>query len=121
MSNANGNRYDMQTVLDAISGSGAIMSTIAKRLNCGWATARSYVQRWEETQQAYEDEEQTILDMAESTLYQAIRNNDVQAAKWVLSTKGKARGFSEKYEHEVTGAGGGPVEVKVNLVRSNQS
>ena len=121
MSNANGNRYDRQTVLDAISGSGAIMSTIAKRLNCGWATARSYVQRWEETQQAYEDEEQTILDMAESTLYQAIRNNDVQAAKWVLSTKGKARGFSEKYEHEVTGAGGGPVEVKVNLVRSNQS
>jgi len=121
VSNANGNRYDMQTVIDAISGSGAIMSTIAKRLNCGWATARSYVQRWEETRQAYEDEEQTILDMAESTLYQAIRNNDVQAAKWVLSTKGKARGFSEKYEFEHSGKDGGPIEVRVNLVRSNQS
>ena len=119
MSNANGNRYDMQTVLDAISGSGAIMSTIAKRLNCGWATARTYVQRWEETQQAYEDEEQTILDMAESTLYQAIRNNDVQAAKWVLSTKGKARGFSERYELEHSGAGGGPLEVSVNFVKAS--
>jgi len=116
VSKANGERYDMQTVLDAISGSGAIMSTIAKRLNCGWATARSYVQRWEETQQAYEDEEQTILDMAESTLYQAIRNNDVQAAKWLLSTKGKRRGYSERYEHEHSGPGGEPMRVEVKFV-----
>ena len=96
-------RYTQTTVLEAIKGSGAIVSTVARRLGCQWITARRYIDKWEATKQAMADEEDTILDMAESKLYEAIQNNDIQAAKWILSTKGKKRGYSEKHEVEHTG------------------
>ncbi len=103
-------------VLKAIKGSGAVMSTIAKRLDCAWYTARKYVNEWEATRQAYEDEEQMILDLAESKIYESINNGNTQDAKWLLATKGKKRGFSER--HEITGADGIPIEVSVTWGKS---
>lgn len=104
-------RYSKDIVLEAIKDSGAIVSTIARRLGCQWITARRYIDKWQETQRAFLDEEETILDMAEGTLFNAIKEKDVQAAKWILSTKGKKRGYSER--HEITGADGGDVNIKV--------
>lgn len=93
-------KYTQENILEAIKGSGAIVSTVARRLGCEWITAKRYIEKWETTQRAFLDEEETILDMAEGKLYEAIQNNDIQAAKWILSTKGKRRGFSEKQEIE---------------------
>ena len=42
-----------------------------------------------------EDEEETILDMAESTLLKRIKEGDEQSAKWYLSKKGKMRGYGD--------------------------
>lgn len=88
--------YDKEHVLEAIHGSGAIVSTVARRLGCRWNTARKYIDAWEETRQAYKDEEETILDLAESTLYQSIKGADVQSAKWILSRKGRKRGYGDE-------------------------
>jgi hypothetical protein len=100
-------------VLKAIKGSGAVMSTIAKRLDCAWYTARKYVNKWDATKQAYEDEEQMILDLAESKIYESINNGNTQDAKWLLATKGKKRGFTER--QEITGADGGAVDIAVRI------
>ena len=102
-------------VLKAIKGSGAVMSTIAKRLDCAWYTARKYVNEWEATRQAYEDEEQMILDLAESKIYESINNGNTQDAKWLLATKGKKRGFTEKQEVEHTGI----PEITIKVVNAN--
>lgn len=96
-------RYTQSDVLTAIKDSGAIVSTIARRLGCEWITAKRYIEKWERTRQAFSDEQETILDMAEGTLFNAIKEKDVQAAKWILATKGKKRGYSEKQEIEHTG------------------
>ena len=106
MSRGSGARhsYTQETVLKAITGSGSIISTIAKRLGCGWMTARKYINKWEATRQAMIDEQETILDMAESKLYESIQSGNTQDAKWLLSTKGKDRGFNEKHEIEHSGA-----------------
>ena len=104
-------KYKQADVLKAIKGSGSIVSTVAKRLDCTWDTAKTYINAWPETQQAFRDEEETVLDMAESKLYEAIQNDDIQAAKWLLSTKGKRRGFSER--HEITGADAEPIRIEV--------
>ena len=95
--------YTKQNLLEAIQGSGAIVNTIAKRLSCEWITAKKYIEMWPETQQAYSDEEETVLDMCESAIYKSVQDGNTQDAKWVLSTKGKRRGFSEKHEIEHTG------------------
>ena len=96
--------YKQEDMLEAIKGSGAIVSTIAKRLGCKWITAKRYIEKWEATRQAFADEQETILDMAESKLYESIQGGNTQDAKWLLSTKGKDRGFNEKHEIEHSGA-----------------
>lgn len=102
-------RYNKRTVLQAIEGSGGIISAVAKRLGCDWATARAYIQRWPETQAAFEAERERILDLAETTIYRAIQEGDVQAAKWVLSRLGRHRGFSD----EIGLQHGGQVTIRV--------
>lgn len=94
-----------EAVIEAIQGSGAVISTVAKRLGVNWHTAKKRCYQWEATRLALEDEEQRILDMAESKLFESINNGNTQDAKWLLSTKGKHRGYSEKTQHEVEHSG----------------
>ena len=104
MSHGNTIEYTIDQILEAIKGSGSIMSTVAKKLGCSWKTAETKVNQHEETRQAFEDERQTIIDMAESVVFNSVQEKDVQTAKWVLSTIGKKRGYSER--HEITGEDG---------------
>ena len=110
--------YPLQVVLEAITGSGGITLTVASRLHCDWATARKYIDKWETTRNAFEAEGQQILDIAESVLdrniriaYKQQRNPDTGEeqivdtgdVKWLLSRKGKTRGYSERTEIAGTG------------------
>lgn len=92
-----------ETVIKAIEGSGGIIATVSRRLNCQWHTADKYIHKWKETETAFENEMAMILDMAEGVLFNSVKEGNVQAAKWVLATLGKRRGYSEKYELEHNG------------------
>jgi hypothetical protein len=106
--------FTREQVLEAIEGSGAIISTIATRLSCAWDTARTYVNRWASTKAAFKAEGETFLDDCETLL----RNNiklaknkqeedsvivDTSDAKWVLARLGKDRGYTERTETEISG------------------
>jgi transposase len=105
MSNRTGRKnYSEKLVLEAIKGTGGIVSQVAKRLGCDWSIAKKYINKWEKTKKAYDDEREAILDLAESAVYKAIKEGNTQDAKWVLATIGKKRGFSEKHEVEHSGA-----------------
>ena len=93
----------LEVVIKAIKGSGGIINTIAKRLDCDWHTAKKYINKWDKTIAAFDDERESILDMAEGVIYTSIRGGNSQDAKWILSTLGKNRGFSEKHEIEHSG------------------
>lgn len=95
-------KYDItqEKVLKAINDSGGIVNTIAKRLNCSWITAKIYIDKWEETKQAYNDELQKFLDVCETVVIQSVKKGDVQTAKWVLSHKARERGYGDKLEVE---------------------
>ena len=100
--------FNEAMVMDAIMGSGGIMSTIAKRLDCDWSTARAYCFRWENTERAYKTEYERTLDMSESVILKAISENDIDTAKWYLNRKGRVRGYGDKLEldgnigHDIT-------------------
>ncbi len=96
-------QYTKEIVLEAIKGSGAITQVIAGRLKCSWDTARKYINKWEETRIAYKNEEEIILDMCESAIYNSIKDGNTQDAKWMLVMRAKRRGYVEKYELEHTG------------------
>lgn len=114
--------YSLEKILEVIDGSAGITLTVAQRLGCDWITAKRYIEKWETTKQAFAAEGEKILDVAESVLerniriaYQQQRNPetgetqivDTSDVKWLLSRKGKSRGYADKSEHEISGTGAG--------------
>ena len=100
-----GRRYTIADFEDHIPGSGGIISTIAARVGCDWTTARNHIDRSPRLTKLYENECESMLDMAESTLINSIKDGDTSDAKWYLARKGKARGYADKQELEVSGTG----------------
>ena len=111
-------RKSKKAIIEAIKDSGGIMSTIARRLGVTWHTADTWVKQYDETKQALQDERETILDLAESTLFRNIKDGNSQDAKWLLSTMGKNRGYSER--HEITGADSGPIDVNAIIRKAEE-
>ena len=100
-------RKAKKTILLAIKDSGGIVSTIAKRLECSWSTAKIYIEKFPVTLIAYDDEKQKILDVAESGIYSSITRKedpDYGNMKWILERLGKDRGFSTKQEIDHSGS-----------------
>lgn len=90
-----------EDVLEAIKNSGALITTIQKRLapkvgkNISWQCTKEYTEKWDETKAAMEDERQTVLDVAENTIMQEVYNHNTEVAKWYLKQKGRDRGYEE--------------------------
>ena len=119
--------YSLERILEVIDGSAGITLTVAQRLGCDWLTAKRYIAKWEATKKAFAAEGEKILDVAESVLerniriaYQQQRNPetgetqivDTGDVKWLLSRKGKARGYADKSEVELAGKDGGPIIIR---------
>lgn len=122
-------QYKAQEVIEAIQGSGGIVSTIAKRLGTNWLTVRRYIDNYPTIKAAFDAERESLLDIAESVLANNIKLAlkqqqeggglaDSTDAKWALSRLGKHRGFSDKQEVELSGS---DITIKVEYADSNGS
>ena len=94
--------FTAQQFISAIPKSGGIVTKIAERVGCAWNTARKYIDTHPTVKQAYDDECENILDMAESALIKSVSEQEAWAVKYMLSTKGKARGYVERSQVEQT-------------------
>jgi hypothetical protein len=99
--------YTARQFIDAIPGTGGIITAIARKVGCAWHTAKKYIDTYATIQAAYQDECESILDLAEAKVISAMKNDDGQMIRYYLSTKGKRRGYSER--HETSGPDGGPI------------
>lgn len=64
------------------------MSVVQQRLGCkSWRTARTYVEKWAETQEAWESENEVTDDLAQSVIIKDMQNGNVQTAKWWLERR----------------------------------
>jgi len=100
-------RFTADKLIEAISGTGGIITTIAQKLECDWHTAKTWIMKTPTAKQAWEDERNKIVDLAEQTVLKAMKEGDAGTARWVLGTLGKDRGWVER--REVTGADGGAI------------
>jgi len=105
--------YTARQFINAIPGSGGIISVIARKIGCDWRTAHRYCTEYSTVRLVYEAEREGVLDLAETKLIEAIRDGDMAAIKFYLTTIGKRRGYTERQEIEHTGAGGGPIVINV--------
>lgn len=104
-------KYTAQDFIDAIPGTGGIVSAIARKLSCDWNTANKWITTYPTVKAAYDAECEAMLDLAESTVLKNIKEGDTSDAKWYLTKKGKRRGYGDNLE--LTGNGGGPVVIKL--------
>ena len=104
-------KYTAQEFVDAIAGTGGIVSAIARKVGCDWNTAKKYSDTYPTVRAAYDAECEAMLDLAESTVLKNIKDGDTQDAKWYLTKRGKRRGYGDAVE--VTGEGGGALVVKL--------
>jgi hypothetical protein len=88
-------QYKAKDFIKAIAGSGGIISVIARRVGCNWSTAKKYIDDYATVNEAYYNECQSVLDLAESTVLQNIKDGNSADAKWYLARKGKLRGYSD--------------------------
>lgn len=105
-------QFTAKHFIDAIPGSGGIISTIARKVGCAWHTAKKYVDNYVTVQQAYLDECEKVLDKAESVVLKSIiENEDIAVSKWYLTMKGRERGYAATERHEHSGPEGQAITI----------
>jgi predicted transcriptional regulator len=87
----------------ALLDSGGIMQTIANRLGVSRVAVYQYLNKYPEFKEMREDETQKILDLAEAKLFNQINKENLLAIKYLLSTKGRSRGYVKRQEIEHSG------------------
>lgn len=108
------NQFTEEQFIEAIKDTGGIITDIARKVGCNWYTAKKYIEEFPAVKRAYDDECESFLDLAEGVLRGNIKLAqrqqqgeepkvaDASDAKWLLARKGKARGYAERFEHDLS-------------------
>jgi len=93
-------KYTAKKFVDAIPGSGGVITTIAARVGCTWHTAKSYIEDYKTVAEAYQAECHKITDKAKSNVIGAIiTDGDIAVSKWWLQVKDADFTPKQKTEH----------------------
>ncbi len=105
-------RYTAAQFIEAIPGTGGIVTAIATRVGCAWDTAKSYINRYPTVKTAWENERHKITDIARHNIIQAITEppTDLAMSKWWVTVMDD--NFRPPQRKEITGKDGGPIETK---------
>jgi hypothetical protein len=85
-------------LLQSIRESSGQISEIARRHGMTYYGVQKRIKSDPELADALEDTRETLLDIAEHQLIEAIKAGNLQAAKFYLETKGKSRGYGRHAE-----------------------
>lgn len=97
-------------VANALHESKGAVYLAAKRLGVSHTSIYTYVKKYEDIADIKNYYDGELVDIGEIALRSAVTNKEPWAVKYILSTKGKDRGYTER--SEVTGADGGPVPIR---------
>ena len=85
-------------LMKAIEECRGITAIVAKRLQVQWHTADTAIKNDPIALQAFNDEKENILDVAETVIMNALINEDVRTAQWLLERRGSGRGYNPSVE-----------------------
>lgn len=102
--------YNVSQILPLIEKYKGNIASVARSLGCTRQTIYNHIKKHPTLQQALDDARQTMLDNAESVLYNKVVTGDTTALIFFLKTQGKSRGYTER--QEVTGANGEPMKIR---------
>lgn len=94
----NKDRYAIQEVVQALTKSRGIKAIAAHGLGCSRQTIDNYINRHPEIMRVYQEQRQTLIDVAEGQLVKKLDQGEWPAIKFVLTTLGRNRGYVERKE-----------------------
>jgi len=100
-----------QKIITALGESKGLLTLAARKAGISYTTVKRYALEMATVRQAVNDAKESMLDFAESQLYQKIKDGDNTAIIFYLKTQGKSRGYIER--QEFTGTDGSPVLLRV--------
>lgn len=98
-------KYRAKDFIDAIPGTGGIITTIAAKLGCNWHTAKRYITDYPTVARAYDNERQKVIDLAESKVIEAMRDDDMLTVRWYLGMQARDRGYMKSSSMDITSQG----------------
>ena len=91
-------RFTQEQVIKALVETRGVKTPAAEALHCDPSTVRRYIERYPAVKDAYECAIQSAIDLAQSKLIVLIEREDWRAIRFMLTTLGKDRGFTERQE-----------------------
>lgn len=91
-------RLSRNQVIGGIKGSAAIITEIASRLGCSRKCVYSWLDRDPGIKEAFEQEKESTLDLAEEKLIEQIKEGNLTAIIFFLKCRGKNRGYIERFD-----------------------
>ena len=101
------NVSDVEPLIDEKRGN---VASIARALGVSWGTVWNRIQESQPLQAKLKEARESMIDDAESALYDRALKGDTTALIFFLKTQGKNRGYTER--QEVTGANGSAIVVR---------
>lgn len=80
-------------VIEAVHGSLGLTSNVARKLGCDWITADKYIKKYPKAIEALKAERETVTDVAEGKLFQALNKGERWAVKFYLAMQAQQRGY----------------------------
>ena len=96
-------KYTQEQMIKALEESKGLIAPAARALGCSRDTIRSYLEEYTAVAQAKLDQREAVTDMAENSLYEAIRRGEAWAVCFYLKCVARDRGYVEKAEIGHTG------------------
>jgi len=96
-------RYTEKQIQEALKQTKGMVYLASRQLGCSHHTIKDRIAKSLKLQQIVEAESGMVVDTAELKLYQAILDGDMGAIKYMLSTRGKDRGYVERHQLEHSG------------------
>ena len=90
------------TFRQAVVGTGGIMLSIGNNLGVSRQAVYEFCNKNPDMMQLRYEEEEKIVDIAENGLFTKAKDKEMWAVKYLLATKGKRRGYTEKQEIEIS-------------------
>lgn len=94
---------DINKFRTAVEGTGGVLLQIAANLGIHRKTLWDWRNLYPELVEIITEEREKTIDIAESRLIKLIKDDDVGAIKFFLSTQGKDRGYSTRTEQKIDG------------------
>lgn len=108
------NGHSVEEVIAAVRNQHGLMAAVARELGVSRTTVWRYSKQHPTIRQAFDEERETLLDLAEKKLFEHVQRGSIPAIMFVLKTLGRTRGYVER--QEVAGVDGEPLKVIIEYV-----